>query len=93
MTGERYDPGRDFGDRCDEECSGRKSSSTWITFWIIILTLVAIGIIFSMMMRFMGDFMPHWMHTGDFWDIFGLLIPLAFVIFIIYILTEIKKKD
>jgi uncharacterized membrane protein YvbJ len=82
-----------WDDRCDEECSGKHKTSLWSNFWIVILTLVAVGIILSILTRFFSDDMPHWMGRGDYWEIFGLLVGLVIIAFIIYAITTSHKKE
>lgn len=84
---------REREDKCEEECSGKRNKSAWTNFWIIILALVALGIVLSIIFRFIRADMPHWMRSFEYWDIFGLLVGLVVVIFIIYLISESRKKE
>ncbi len=87
----RY-PHKPDEDKCEDECSSKRHPSAWTNFWIIILALVAIGIVISLIIRIFGDDLPSWFRNFEYWDIFGLLIGLIIISFIIYMITQSKDR-
>jgi len=75
MAGGPREPGKEFEDRCEEECSGRSGSSHVV--WAAIVILIGLAIIFNFGLR--GTHMaPDWLTDFDFceliWVVIGLVI-------------------
>ncbi len=87
------DYGKEWENRCDEECSGKHKTPLWSTFWILFLALVAIGIFITLISRIFHSHMPDWMPGVDYWDIFWLLAALLVVSFILYALATTRRHQ
>jgi hypothetical protein len=59
---------------------------------MIILALIAIGILFSIMLTIFDEDLPGWFRRFEYWELFGLLIGLAIVCYIIYLVSISKEK-
>jgi len=93
LMGPPKDYGKEMGDRCEEECSGRKKSSNVYILWVVILSLIAVGIILSLLFRIFNLQLPHEIENFDYWDILGYLVALAIIAFIISVVIRSTRKQ
>ena len=98
LTGENRDMGKQWESRCDEECSGRKHHENFAYFWIAIICLVILGVVISIIVKlaqlsYGGIHVPSWMVNFPYWDFCGLIIALAFLLFLLSILVRTMRKS
>ena len=81
------DPGKEFEDRCEEECSGRSGSSHVI--WAAIIILIGLAIIFNFGLREV-DAVPNWLTEFEFCELVWVVIGLVVLFIGIKILSGRK---
>ncbi len=81
--------GREWDNRCENECAGGRRGSS--IFWGIIVILIGIGIAFWALGQG-GVELPSWATEKNFALVFGLVIALAIVVSGIAIILRRMKR-
>jgi uncharacterized membrane protein YvbJ len=94
LTGPPRDYGKEYENKCDDECSGRRKSKAGTNFWIVILAIAALFLTITILSRIIDtSVFPEWMRNFDYWEIFGLLIGLCIIVYIIYAISQSRRHD
>jgi hypothetical protein len=72
-----YDRGRDWDDRCEQECAGSHSKYSWI--WGAIIILVGIFLIFEFGVKNIEG-IPDWIKDFEFWWVIPVLVGILVIL-------------
>ena len=78
----KKDREKEWENRCEEECAGGKHSRGAPVFWGIVIILIGLWIIFGLVIpeTSLGDNLPDWLVTFEWWWLIGLVIAIAIII-------------
>jgi len=82
MSGTRRDYEKDWENRCDDDCSGRKNARGWTIFWGVIIILIGLYIIFEIVLKNFAKDVTWlaWVQSVEFGWIFAAVIGLFIII-------------
>jgi hypothetical protein len=98
LTGAKVDGNKEWENRCDEECSGRKQNGNFMYFWLVVIALIIVGVIFSIIVKLvqntnMGMHVPTWMINFPYWDFCGLIIVLVLLLIVLSAIFRAMKRN
>lgn len=82
--------GKEWDNRCEEECAGGKGGRGWTIFWGVIIVLVGLLIIFEVLIKNIARSVTwlYWVNSVEFGWIIAAVIGIFIIVFGLRIISR-----